>query len=71
MALLASTRRIFAPGAMAWAHSTSSSISPAQPELAVGKVVVEAVPEALMPTFVKLGGAAEAELLGRRRSGRC
>ena len=36
--LLASTSRIFAPGAMAWAHSTSRAISVIQPALAAGKL---------------------------------
>src|SRR5215471_16815776 len=35
----ASTRRMLAPGATAWAHSTSRAISVAQPELADGRVV--------------------------------
>src|SRR5437660_5940814 len=33
---LASTRRILAPGAMAWDHSTSRAISLAHPESAAG-----------------------------------
>src|SRR5713101_5746196 len=32
----ASTKRILAPGAMAWAHSTSRDISRAQPRLVLG-----------------------------------
>ncbi len=49
--LFASTRRIFAPGAIAWAHSTSREISLAQSALAAGKFV--RLPVWL--TFVKLG----------------
>src|SRR5258708_1994874 len=37
---LASTRRIWAAGAMAWAHSTSREISTAHVALADGRVVV-------------------------------
>ena len=40
LAELASTRTIFAPGAAAWAHSTSSAISSDQPASVWGSLVV-------------------------------
>jgi hypothetical protein len=48
LAEVASTRRIWAAGAIAWAHWTSRLISSAQPEFAFGYLVVP-----VWLTFVK------------------
>ena len=48
----ASTSRMLACGAMAWAHSTSSAISPAQPASVAGSCA----PPLWFTTF-RLGGA--------------
>ena len=54
--VFASTKRMFALGAVAWAHSTSSEASRAQPALFRGSLVP---PVSLM--ILKLGGAEQAK----------